>query len=157
MRREELIPGKRITTWILVADGARARILANEGPGKGLAPVVDKEFPTSRTPTREIGADRPGRTFESADGARHAMEPRVDWHRFEKGQFARKMADIVERAAGRQAFDRLVLVAPPQTLGDLRTALGRQARERLAGELNKDLTQVPIHDLPAHLDAVIRL
>lgn len=119
--------------------------------------MVDREFVGVKAPTREIGADKPGRAFESADGSRHAMEPRVDWHRFEKSQFARKMADVLERAATRQAFDRLVLVAPPQTLGDLRAALGRQARDRLSGELNKDLTQVAIHDLPAHLGEVVRL
>jgi protein required for attachment to host cells len=123
----------------------------------GLASVVDREFVGNNAPTREIGTDKPGRAFESADGSRHAMEPRVDWHRFEKSQFAKRMADILEKAATRQAFDRLVLVAPPQTLGDLRAALGRQARDRLSAELNKDLTQVGIHDLPPYLSAIMRL
>jgi len=156
-QRDDLIPGKKITTWILIADGARARILCFEGPGKGLTPALDREFATSHAPTREIGEDRPGRTFESADGARHAMEPRVDWHRFEKHLFAKNMAEVLEKAAVRDAFDRLVLVAPPQALGDLRAALGRHARERITGEINKDLTSTPIQELPRFLGEVINL
>jgi hypothetical protein len=35
MRGQQLRPGKKIRTWILVADGARARLLVNDGPGKG--------------------------------------------------------------------------------------------------------------------------
>ena len=34
---------KRVT-WILVADGARARVLMNDGVGKGLQPTVDGEM-----------------------------------------------------------------------------------------------------------------
>jgi protein required for attachment to host cells len=120
-------------------------------------PAVSREFVGSHAPTRELGTDKPGRTFESADGSRHSLEQRVDWHRAEKHQFARKMAGFLERAACRRAFERLVLVAPPQALGDLRAALGRRARERLSGEPNKDLTNVALHDLPNHLSELLRL
>ncbi|PCJ61730.1 MAG: hypothetical protein COA65_01915 [Rhodospirillaceae bacterium] len=91
-----------------------------------------------------------------ADGSRHAMAPRVDWHEFEKELFAKKMAEILNQAAQKETFDRLVLVAPSKTLDASRKALGKTAREKTTAEINKDLTRVPIHELPAHLEAALK-
>ena len=151
------MPHKKIVTWILVADGVRARVLANEGPGKGLADAFDQDFIGENALTREAVSAKPGRTQESATTERHAMEPRTDWHRFEKHQFAKRMAEILEDAAKRKLYDRLVLIAPPQALGDLRAELGQHAKGRVTGELDKDLTHVAIHELPAHLGELVRL
>lgn len=147
---------KHKITWVVIADGARAHIVVTEGPGTGLTPILDAESAASRTPTRDLGSDKPGRSFESADGSRHAMEPRVDWHRFAKQQFAKRIADIVDRAAVRGRFHALVLVAPPRTLGDLRKALNDGTRDKVTAELGKDLTGVPLHELPAHLGEIVR-
>jgi len=143
---------KKIRTWILVADGARARILLNEGAGSGLRPALDHEFEAEHRPTREIGSDRPGRTHaNSRDGSRHAMANTVDWHRFAKEDFAREMAKLLNRAAARKNFERLVLVAPAKTLGDLRKALADTARGQVSHEIAKDLTPLPLKELTENL------
>lgn len=148
---------KRKKTWILVADGARARIFANEGGGSGLASVREFEWPPARKPTRELGVEKPGRTFESADAARHAMEPRVDWQEFEKQRFARRIARLLARAGDDRRFDALVLVAPPKVLGEFRNALDKATRARVSAEIPKDLTRLAAHELPRHLGEVVRL
>lgn len=142
-------------TWVLVADGARARVLMTRGWEHGLEPVGHHEFVGDRRRTREIGAERPGRVFESADSSRHAYAPRVDWHEFEKERFAREMAGMLNRARVEQRFDRLVLVAPPATLGDLRRELDRATVRTVFAELPKDLTHVEVRDLPAHLEKIM--
>ncbi len=144
-------------TWILVADGARARVLMNDGVGKGLQPTVDGEMAHSLPPTREMGTDRPGRVQQRGTSGRHAIQPHVDWHRFEKEKFSREMAALLDAAAERGAFHRLVLIAPPRTLGDLRAALGTKARALIHAEIDKDLTHVTIHELPDHLTRVVAL
>ena len=148
---------KKTVTWILVADGARARILKNDGPGKGIQQAVDAEFQTEHPRTSEMGTDRPGRTHESANSARHALEPTVDWHRFEKEKFAKEMAKILDQAGSTGAYDRLILVAPPKTLGDLRGALGDATRKKVSGEIDKDLTHVSVGEMPGRLDAVLAI
>lgn len=149
---------RKKVTWILVADGARARVLANDGIGKGLQPAIDGEIARDLPPTRELGTDRPGRTQQRGTGGRrHALEPHVDWHRFEKEKFSREMAALLDSAAERGAFDRLVLIAPPRTLGDLRAALGAKARGKVHAEMDKDLTHVTLHDLPGYLENVVAL
>ncbi|MDX1483018.1 MAG: host attachment protein [Alphaproteobacteria bacterium] len=145
------------TTWIVICDGARGRVLVNRGKGTGLNEISNSEDEDARTPTRDLGADRPGRTYDSGGRGRHAMVPPVDWHRFEKEQFAKSMAEIVNSAALENRFDRVVLVAPPRVLGDLRQALKPQVKEKLAGEIGKDLTQVAVHDLGEHLGDLVRL
>ncbi len=144
-------------TWILIADGARARILLNEGPGTGLKPATDTEYQADHRPTREIGSDRPGRVHESADTMGHAYAPRVDGHEFAKHLFAREMARLLDAAAARHEFDALVLVAPPKTLGELRASLGKGSRAKVSAELGKDLVNVPLHDLPSRLAEILRL
>ena len=157
-RTEAPTPRKKIVTWFLVADGARARILANEGPGKGLYDAMEKDFIAPHELMRDLVSDKPGRTQESTPTAiRSAMEATTDWHRMEKSQFARYMADILERAALANSYERLVLVAPPQCLGDIRSVLGRHAKERVIAEFDKDLTHIPISELPQYFGDKVRV
>jgi protein required for attachment to host cells len=142
-------------TWILIADGARARIAVNEGVGKGIRPVFNHEFAAPHPPTREFGSDRPGRYSAPTAGGRHAVEAPVDRHEYEKFLFAKDLAAVVERAASGKQFDRLVLVAPPTALGRLRLALTPRTRRMISAEISKDLTHVPFRELPAFLGDAI--
>jgi protein required for attachment to host cells len=144
-------------TWFLVADGARARVLKNVGVGKGLQLAINGEMGHALPPTREMGTDRPGRAQQRGTSGRHAIQPHVDWHRFEKEKFGKEMAALLDAAAERGAFHRLVLIAPPRTLGDVRAALGSKARALVHAELDKDLTHVTIQELPDHLTKVVAL
>ena len=147
---------KKTVTYILVADGARARLYANHGVGKGLQPVSGATHKADlHHHDREILADKPGRAYNSVGQGRSAMEPPTEWHRFEKHKFAREMARVLDSAAANKAFDRLILVAPPATLGDLRTELGDATRKMVTAELPKDLTRHAEHELPQHLAAVL--
>jgi protein required for attachment to host cells len=153
MERSQM--GRRKTSWIVVADGSRARILTNQGPGTGLALLAEHEAPQARAHTAELGADKPGRSLDSATPARHAMEPRVDWQRQEKERFVSRLAG--ELAGARDRFDALVLVAPPRVMGELQRRLDEPTRAKLSGELQKDLTWVAVPELAAHLDEIVKL
>lgn len=139
-------------TWILVADGSRARIFKRSGKNGALEPAFNHDFAQPSMPNREIISDKPGR----GQGGRglsgsHGMTPRVDAHEQEKHSFAKEVARFVNREAERHAFDELVVVAPPKTLGDLRADFSEQSRALIRAELAKDLTHLSIHDLPGHL------
>lgn len=149
---------KKTVTYVLVADGARARLYVNEGPGKGLHPLSGAIHKADlHHHSRDVKSDKPGRAVDAGTGQRSSMEPHQDWHRFEKHKFAREMAKLLDAAASNKAFDRLVLVAPPTTLGDLRMELGEPVLKMISGELAKDLTRHPEHELPQHLGEVIAL
>lgn len=145
---------KRI--WILVADGARGRLLLHAGPGKELQPATGvDQFLGDRRPNREIASDRPGRAFESANPARHGYAPRVDWHEFAKREFAARMGKILDRGRERRKFDELILVAPPKTLGDLRATLDPKTAACVRHEIPKDLVQLTMDELKERLAEVL--
>lgn len=111
-------------TWILVADGSRARILEKEEGGrKQLKTIEGMTFAHDLPKTSDVARDRLPRTFESVGATRHAVGPDVDPHRKEKRKFANELADVLDAELEKRAFDRLVIIAPAQMLGDLRSAL----------------------------------
>jgi protein required for attachment to host cells len=119
---------KPTRTWILIADGARARVVENLGPGKGVSEVPGMEFSQPAERNRDIMSDRPGRTFESANNSRHGMEPPSDPKRMAEADFVAGLASMLDEKLKAGAFDRLVLVAAPQALGDIRKALSGRWR-----------------------------
>ena len=88
---------------------------------------------------------------------RHAIEPRTDPHRELKRTFAHELADMLDQRLTEKAYDRLVIVAPPKALGDLRAALSAHVKPLVYAELNKDLVKTPTAELPSHLGAVMPL
>lgn len=145
---------RKIVTWIVVADGAHTRIFANDGPGKGLRAALEKDFEANLPhAARDILSDRPGRNTAAPGMARHAMDPRTDPKRHLEQDFARTVAAMLGEAAQEKFFDRLILVAPPKTLGDLRAELPKHAEALVTGTLDKDLVGMKEAAIEKHLIA----
>lgn len=146
---------KPTITWILIANGARARILANQGPGKGVHEVDGMEFQQTPLKNSEIMADRPGRSFSSAGTARSAMEPQTDPVKKREADFVAEIAQMLDLKLSDNQFDRLIICAAPQALGNLREAMSPQLREKITHELPKDLTQIPNAKMGKHLEGIL--
>jgi protein required for attachment to host cells len=71
--------------------------------------------------------------------------------------FAKRIAQALHERHAASSFDRLVVVAPPTTMGDLRTALSGKVKAAVIAELVADLTNTPVNELPAHLAAHVAL
>ena len=149
---------KRIITWVLVADGGHARVLVNDGPGRGLKPALDREFAASHPRVRDIVSDRQGRRanrLAGGGGGRHAMDPKTGPQRVLEQNFARELARFLEKQAVNKRYQRLVLVAPPRTLGDLRAELPGHARAAVTAEVVKDLVRLDDAAVARHLSEVV--
>ena len=142
-------------TWILIADGARARIVLNEGVGKGIKAIDKMIFQQESQEVRDIMADKPGRTFDSAGQGRHAMAYSSDPKRENERNFAKFLADILNKESNKGSFDRLVITAAPKTLGDIRDALSGTTQQKGHSEIAKDFTQLPNDDLVNKLKDVL--
>jgi protein required for attachment to host cells len=119
--------------------------------------LLDDSLDADHRATHDIVDDRLGRTYESAGAARHAISRRHDPHRELKRDFAVRLAKMLDQRRAEHAYDRLVLVAPPAALGDLRDALSDPVRNLVWAELDKDLTKIPAAELPDHLATVVAL
>lgn len=148
---------KTTRTWILIADGGRARVLENPGPGKGARQVDGLMFEADLPPTHDIVADRQGRSFESSDSTRHPLTPPSDPRERLKHDFLAGLVETLSQRLDAGAYDKLLVVAPPSALGELRKLLPAKLQAVLAGEIGKDLTKTPDHDLAPHLADVLKL
>ncbi|MGE0660870.1 MAG: host attachment protein [Reyranellaceae bacterium] len=138
-------------TWVLVADGGRARLLSTPRVRADGNFVQVAAYDNSEALESPPSTDRPGRSFESADATRHAVAEYSELKKQPKLEFADQLVDILNKGAANDDFARLVLVAPPQMIGRLREKLSDVAARRLIGSLDKDLTHVGLDDLPKHL------
>lgn len=146
---------KPIVTWILVADGAQAKVFEHLGPGKGLRAVDGMQFAEERKKAADIVTDRPGRSFSSVGSGRSAMEPSTDPVQERERQFVEMVGNELAKRHESGAFRRLVIAAAPTALGDLRPALSPQVRETVIAELPKDLTGLPTPALATHLADIL--
>jgi protein required for attachment to host cells len=136
--------------WVVVCDGAKALVLENEG---------DEKFPNLKTKevyeqddprTREQGTDAPGRSINSVDGRRSAME-QTDWHLQAEDRFLRKLVGHLDVAVNAGKIKSLILVAPPRALGVLRQAYSHNLRAALRAEIDKDFVKLPVYEIEKHL------
>jgi len=134
-------------TWIAVVDGAKALVLRNEGeadmPNFAVVDVFERD---SRDTTADLGSDRPGRTHESSSARRSSLE-QTDWHEIEEGRFAETVAGVLGRHCEAGDFSKLVIVAPPRALADLRRHYTKRVQEAIVVEIDKDLTNHPLHKI----------
>lgn len=146
---------KAIKTCILVADGEHLRVYLNEGPNKGIQELRDYAQDRDIPESRQIASDEPGRSFDSGGEGRHAMEPPTDPKRHEKQEFHREIAEKIATDFKQQKFDRLVIVAPPRTLGDLRAEFEKSDAVDIHAEVNKNLIKSSEQELAEQLSDVI--
>lgn len=143
---------RKIMTWIALIDGVHTKLLRHEGVGKGLQLI--ETYSHENIPTRELGTDKQGRSFETVGAMRHSME-NTDWHRFEEDHFIISIADLLNRRAEEKSYDRLIIIAPPQTLGVVRQALNHHAKAKMHATIDKDLIHADMASLEKHLGKVM--
>lgn len=140
-------------TWIIVADASRARIFEQAGDSRDIHERETLTHPESRLHETELTSDLPGRAFDSTGSGRHAMGGKHDPKQNEAIEFARQLAEHIERARSEKRFGHLNIIAAPTMLGDLRDALSDESRKLVTTEIDKDLTQHSIEDIQQHLAA----
>ena len=140
-------------TLVVLVNDKEARMLENDGVGKGLHQVAHVE--RDRALGAEIAyADGPGRSKGGSGGAHHGMEPSTSEDRQNRERFAVHMLSEATVLWKRRGFDRLIVAAPAKMLGELRDRMPVGLKSGLAGDLAKDLLHTPVEALPGHFEAV---
>lgn len=123
---------------VLVIDGSRMQLLCNRGSeAKPKLELVDHDR-IKTPPTRLLGADKPGRSFESSSGARHSYSE-TDLHERREQEFAAAAMDLL---AGKAAQDaRIILIAPPRMLGYLRKHVPTELQRQVLAMFDRDLAK----------------
>lgn len=138
--------------WVLVADGEKALFLRNAGDALHPNLEVVREEQEENPPTREQGTDRPGRFHDGPSPHRSAVEE-TDWHRLAKERFADDIAAKLYKLAHKGRFKKLVVVAPPLVLGEMRGKFHKEVADKVTAEIPKTLTNHPVAEIETILKA----
>lgn len=128
-----------LNTWILVANGARARLFEKRADEAVLNEVAAFSNPAGRALGRETTTDRPPRVNESMGGTRHAIEPHTTLREKSTENFARALRNALEKGRVDHAYDQLVLVAPAHFIGALHALFEKPLRDCVVGEVHRNL------------------
>jgi protein required for attachment to host cells len=138
--------------WVVVCDGKKALLLENIGDTKvlNLRTRAVHEQPDSKT--SEQGTDKPGRSINSIDSRRSAVE-QTDWHDQEEQRFLQRLASRLDAEVSAGNAKSVIMVAPPRALGVLRQAYSQNLRNVLRAEIDKDFVRMPVNEIEKHLAA----
>jgi protein required for attachment to host cells len=150
--------------YVLVADGRKLLFFRNEGDSDYPKLQVEEKKVDDNPAARDQGTDTPGRAFAAAGsppgeggammGANHrSAYSETDFHQLEEDRFAADAADMLKRKALANEYEQLIIVAPPKALGELRKHYHKEVTARLAGEVAKDLTNMPVEEIERLLKA----
>lgn len=125
-------------TWIVVADGGKARVFEERERHGDLHELAD---------WRE---NHGGEDVSHAH--RHAQHSTTDSPKAAaEAEFLQDLAGHIDIAARKKAFDKLVLIAPAKAIGVLRSALKTEAHDRIELTDSHDRTHEDARTLKEHL------
>jgi protein required for attachment to host cells len=117
---------------VVVFDGAGARYFRNSGQENHITLKADGTFKP-----HDLESDGPS-------GKRPSDSKRQET---DEATFAKQLAHELYRRAHAGEFTALVLIADPQTLGQMRPLLHKEVRSRVVAEHAKTLTKASIADI----------
>ena len=132
---------------VMVADGRKMLLFRNEGdeqhPKLEIVTHDEKIIPA----TSELGTDAPGRQQQAGGRGGVSGYEQTDFHQQEEDRFATDAADMLRKRALGNEFSKLIIVAPPKALGELRKHYHKEVAARLIGEIAKDFTNRPTDEI----------
>lgn len=117
---------------VVVADGGGARLFRNTGEGGALA-LTQIEVLTPQNVNDE--------------GPSGSMPTDQQPHDAAEAVFAKQLAHRLNADVLKHRYAHVVLVADPQTLGQIRPQLHKETQQRMVGELAKTLTHATLADI----------
>ena len=132
---------------IVIADQAEARLYDTLGFARPMTLTGTLTNPAAHLRDQDLTSDRPGRVYNSASApgrrrgatAHHATGGENTPRRHATHLFAARVAGELARARAAGRFDRLVLIAAPAFLGELRAALPTAVRPYVTATVAKDI------------------
>jgi protein required for attachment to host cells len=96
--------------WVVVCDGTKALVLENVGDEKFHNLRTREVYQQDDPRTHDQGTDAPGRSINSVDARRSAME-QTDWHLQAEQRFLQKLAGHLDGAVNGGRAKSLIVVA----------------------------------------------
>ena len=119
-------------TLVVVADGEGARVFRNVGDEQTVTLQQQELLELMNM---------------NDDGPAGSMPTESTGQQLDEATFAKQLALRLNAAALKGEFEHLVLIADPQTLGQMRPLLHKETLQRTVAEIAKTLTNSPLADI----------
>jgi protein required for attachment to host cells len=137
---------------VLVADGRKMLFFRNKGDSFALNLEAETVKVQDNPSNRDQASDAPGRSVNSVGSHRSSME-QTNFHDLEESRFAAEAVALLNRRALAQDYEKLIVIAPPTALGEMRKHYHKEVQSRLVGEIAKDLSNHPVPEIERILAA----
>ncbi|MEO6563917.1 MAG: host attachment protein [Nitrosospira sp.] len=139
-------------TWILVANRSGAKLFERTG-SEDVKLKENIVHPDGRLKAHDIDTDAPTRTVDTGGHGQHGTGSPVSPTEHIAEQFAKKLGELLDKGRTDHAYTKLVLIAEPGFLGELRNGLDQNTAALVSKTIGKNLPDISEHDLPDYLDA----
>ncbi len=136
---------------IVVADSTRARIFTVDSTQSPLNEIETMAHPEGRVHEQNLVSDLPGKSAGKGGGGDHAYQEKIEPKREEMIEFAKRIADYLDVTRKAANLNKLVIIAAPAFLGELRNHLSSETSEKIVFELDKNLAHHSEEDIRSHL------
>ncbi|MFW6345258.1 MAG: host attachment protein [Halomonas sp.] len=134
-----------MTTYIVVADAARARIFTRDA--LKLVELDSLVHAANRLHEGDLVTDRGADVQESTSTTARSAGGESVARTHEEQVFAKEVAERIYRARVDNTMEKLILVAPPRFLGQLREKLDGPTTKRVIHSLAKDLSKASLEEI----------
>ena len=125
-------------TYVAVADGEKLHLFRNTG--------TESEMKLTAASEQDV------ETVSGAGGST-SSSANPDDSSVEEAGFATGIVDILNKRVLANKFSKIVIIAAPKTLGEMRKHYHKKLEEALVGEIAKDLTGHSIADIEKSIHA----
>jgi len=136
---------------IVVADSSRARIFTVDTAHSPLNEIETFVHPEGRMHEQDMVSDLPGKDAGKGGAGDHAFQEKIEPKEHEMIAFAKRIADYLESARKANQLKKLVIIAAPEFLGELRKHLSTETSEKIIYELDKNIAHHTEEDIRKHL------
>ena len=141
-------------TWILVADGSRARLFEQDRPDDTrLVELQSWANPAVRVRAESLALRNMGRASKGQVGG-VSFEPKTSLKQREHDRFAHELAQHLADGVRGGRCGALVLIASNSMLGSIRQTLPAQAAKLVQWSAAVDLTRLDGRELRSRIDAL---
>lgn len=138
------------SSMIVVANSTSSRIFTMESAKSPLREVETLVNPAGRMHEKDMVSDLPGKN-PGVGGNKHAFHEKIEPKQHEMSSFAKRVAEYLDDARKSKKLGKLLLVAEPSFLGELRSKLSDELLDKIIFESDKNITTHSIDDIRSHL------
>ena len=140
----------QLTTWVLTLNSNDCRIYKLSEKPYQLILLKEIQHPESKLRDIELTSDKPGR-YEAADLAHGAFTQPSDPKEIQIEDFSRQVAKELNKDRNIEAYNKLIIIAPPRMNGLLFQHLNKHVKDLVIHNIKNDILNLTEPELAEFL------